>query len=714
MSVSTRAVLDRWWATRPVQAVAAVAATAGLLLLVFRLGVAKPVPLGILLFGAVTGASYGLIAVALIIVYRSNRVINFALAELGVLGAVLFENLDRAWHWPWAAALVAGVVFTGLVSMILERTIAQRFFRSPRLILTVVTIGLAQIVVFCEFALDAAFGSPLASATLNTPLSSLHLSFGGVVFDGNAVLLLASVPVIVLLLDLFLGRTSWGVATRAASENLDRAALLGVPVKTVSTLSWGLAGVIVAIAVELRSPVVGLISGSTLIGPDLLLRALTAAVIARFESIGVAVVAGLAVGVVEQGLYYAYGGSNLSDAVFVGFIIAALLFQRSESERADSLRSSSWALIEEDRPLPPELASLLKVRVARAGWWLVLASAVIVVPALLSSSSIYLASEVVIIALVGISLVVLMGWSGQISLGQLGIAALGAATVARLTADLHWDFIVSLLVGSAVGAAAALLLGVAAFRIRGFYFAVTSLAFAVAVETFFLNPTSFPLLALVHRPERPLLLSRFDLSGELAYYYFCLALLVVVVLAVVALRRSRTGRVLIAMRDNDRAARSFGISRTRTHLLGFALSGYIAGLAGGLLAIHDQAVVAGTYSPEASITVFSMVVVGGLGSIRGAIAGTVAIEGAILLLPPQWSPLVAGAGLLLVLLIMPGGLGRAMTIVRDALVVRLVGRPVQYAGTESGDVTPILAGFASATNKATSVVDPDAVDEALP
>src|ERR1700694_3231042 len=154
----------------------------------------RHVPGGILLYGAVTGSIYSLLATGFVLVYRANRIINFALAEIGVFGAVLFENLVRASGWPWLAAAIVGLLTSALLALALERRIAQRFFTAPRLILSVVTIGMAQIVAFGEFLITQGFGTFGAQAGLHTPLSNFRFSVTCLVFDGNAVLLLGAVP----------------------------------------------------------------------------------------------------------------------------------------------------------------------------------------------------------------------------------------------------------------------------------------------------------------------------------------------------------------------------------------------------------------------------------------------------------------------------------------------------------------------------------------
>ncbi|TMM17435.1 MAG: ATP-binding cassette domain-containing protein [Actinobacteria bacterium] len=673
-----------------VQAGAWALGAALVLVVVFHLLLPRQVPYGVLLYGLVTGSTYSLTAIGLILVYRANRIINFALAEIGVFGAVLFENLIRASGWPWPAALVVGVAAAGAAGLVLELALARRFFDSSRLVLSVATIGMAQLVAFGEYAVARAFSGQPASAGLHTPLSDLHFQITGVVFNGNTVLLIAVVPLVALALGAFLRRTDLGVATRASAENTERAALLGIPVRRLATVAWVVAALLAGLATVLRSPVVGVVSGSTLQGPTLLLGALTVAVLARFENIRVAVVAGLAVGAIDQGLYYADRGSTVSNIVFVGLIIVALLLQPRRRDRSDDPEATSWEAIDVVRPLAAWQRRLPAVRWGRLGIWTAVAAVVVALPAILTPSRVFLASDVVVYAMVAVSLVVVTGWSGQISLGQFGIVAIGAAVAARLSADVGWDFLLALILGGAAGAVVSMVLGAAAFRIRGFLFAVTSLGFAVAVSSFFLNARFFPYLLPTHRPERPVLFGQLDLNGELAYFYFSLAVLALLVLAVAALRRTRTGRVLIAMRDNDRAARSFGIGRITSQLMAFALSGFVAGVAGGVLAAHDHAVSASAFAPAASIAVFSMAVIGGVGSLLGAVLGVVLVRGVTLSLTAQWAQLTTGLGLLLVLLVFPGGLGRAVGVARDALVRRLGHGAAPPPGVPADAAAPTL------------------------
>jgi branched-chain amino acid transport system permease protein len=265
-------------------------------------------------------------------------------------------------------------------------------------------------------------------------------------------------------------------------------------------------------------------------------------------------------------------------------------------------------------------------------------------------SVVNLMSVALVWGMVAISLVVLTGWGGHISLGQFAIVGAGAVVAGNLMEHLDLDL--------------ALLLGLPALRIRGPFLAVTTLAFAVALDSYVLNITIFPEIT-PDIGDRPVLWRRFPLESERATYYLCLALLGVVMLVAHGVRRSRSGRVLVATRENERAAGAAAVPTTATKLSGFVLAGVIAGIAGGLHVLILHRTGAGTFQPTMSLEVFSMAVIGGLGSVGGALLGVFGlrlleqvVDGAVRLV-------VTGAGLLFILLFLRGGLAQALVHVRD-------------------------------------------------
>ena len=196
-------------------------------------------------------------------------------------------------------------------------------------------------------------------------------------------------------------------------------------------------------------------------------------------------------------------------------------------------------------------------------------------------------------------------------------------------------------------------------RLRGLYLAVTTLAFALAVQSWLLNEKWFHWFpASNQRLERPPLFGRIDIDGATAYYWYAVIIVTAVVFAsVIAVRRSRTGRVIVAVRDNERVAQSFAVPAVRAKLTAFTMSGAIAGI-GGALHVHlNQAFSLGTFSGNENLRVFVAAVVGGLGSPVGAVLGATYLRGTQwFITDPSGIYLTTAAGVLLVLLIVPGGL----------------------------------------------------------
>ena len=623
--------------------------------------------IGIMSFGLVVGGLNALMAVALILIYRTNKIINFAQAEIGVFGAVFFQRLASNAGWPYFVALAAGVACSAALAGLIEYFFVRRFFKAPRLILTVATIGIAQLVSYFTLVIPDFGGQVTASATLKSPFYDITRDIAGFRFRGDAFVALAALPVIVVLLNLFF-RTRFGTAARAASENSDRAGLLGVPVKQVSTVLWIVGGVLVGVAAALRVPMLGvsIIGG----GSGFMLRALAAAVIAKMENLKVAVMAALVLGVIEQTVFAAYAGSTVTDAILLLVIVVALLVQKQTAVRSET-DGSSWSVVEEVKAIPAELRDLVAIKAARYGLLTALVAVLVALPFFIGDAKEYQLQTVIVYGMVAVSLVVLTGWSGQVSLGQFAIVGFGAAVCSKLLVDLQWDLLVAMFAGTLAGGAVSMVLGLVALRVKGFFFAVTTLGFAVAVPNFFLDRRYFSWLVLdeFSRVNRPMLLERFDLTQESTFYWFSLLLLGIVILTVRSLRRSRIGRVLIAVRDNEKSAQSYGISQAKAKMMTFAISGMIAGLAGALYTIQQQVdpgSSANAYAPGASLQVFSMVVIGGLGSVPGALLGAVYVRWAILNLSAQLALLATGAGLLFMLLIIPGGLGKVLFSLRDA------------------------------------------------
>jgi ABC-type branched-subunit amino acid transport system ATPase component/ABC-type branched-subunit amino acid transport system permease subunit len=659
----------------------------GTLVCYLALQLVWPTPAGIVVQGIIIGALTALVSFGIALIYRANRVVNFAQADLGVVPAALAIMLITRSHTTlsvngvkttstgisyWIAVPIALVVAVLLGSLV-ERLLIRRFSRAPRLILMVVTIGLSQVLAGAGTAIPFLFGSTLPPQRYPSPFD-FSFTISPIVFRGNDLLaVIVSVVAIVGLLS-FLRFTSIGIAIRASAESADRASLLGINVGRTQNVAWVMATVLSTVAMILRAGILGLPIGSAF-GPAILLRALAAAVIGRMENFGVMLAAACGLGIVETAIIWNTGSATLVDPVLFVIVIGALLLQRGRSEsRAEDQAISSWQNSDAVRPVPRELAGLPEVVWAKRALAAVLGLVVLALPVVLSDGNINLAAAVFIFGIIAVSLVILTGWSGEISLGQMAFVGIGSAVAGGLNVHFGWDLTLTTLAAGLVGAGASVVIGLPALRIRGLFLAVSTMAFALATSSYLLNRKYFGYLPdnLTQRVERLPLLGKTDISSETAFYYVCAGALVVTLWAVRGLQRSRTGRILIAARENPRAAQAFGVDLTRAKLTAFALSGFFASFAGGLFAVHQRAVGQGVFAPAESVRALTMVVVGGLGSVPGALLGAVFLKSTEwfnTIVPQQYRFLFtfagSGVGLIAVLWFVPGGLGAVMYRIRD-------------------------------------------------
>ena len=654
----------------PVLRLAAVVAGIPLFVSVFF---AHDPPLGVYLNGVVIGSLYALLGAGLILIYRANRIISFAQAELGAVPALAGLLMYRVWDLNYF--LVLGVVIGGslVLGAFVEFVIIRRFRRAPRLILTVATIGVAQLLAFFEIFLPRwiriggdNFGEGFIEI-VRSPLGKHGTDIYGVRFTLDHLIVLLVVAALAFGLGAFLKRSVFGLAARAAAENLDRAALLGIPVGRVTTLVWMIAALFSAIGVFGRVQLGGSTFGGGL-GPSVLLTGLTVAVVARMDSLPIAFVAGLSLGALDQGLLFATRNDTITTVVQLFVILAVLLAQRSKLSRAQDTGVATWQAVQQFRPIPRELRLEPAVIAWRYGTKVAVGGALLALPFLVGFRQ-SLASVGLIYAIVGISMVILTGWAGQISLGQFAFVGIGAAVASGVVTNLHWNFFLVLPLAGLVGGMVAVVVGLPALRLEGLYLAVTTLGFAAVTHVYILNRNYFSWLlpASAEVVDRPMLYGRFDLDNDNTFYFVCLAVLLLVIVCVNGLRSSQAGRVLLASRDNGRAAESYGINLARTKLAAFAISGFVAAVAGALFAYLQRAVDSVVFSPQASIEIFTMAVIGGLTSIPGALAGAAYVTVFRYFLP-DYSLLATGAGMLFLLLFFPGGLSEVGYRLRDAFL----------------------------------------------
>ena len=433
----------------------------------------------------------------------------------------------------------------------------------------------------------------------------------------------------------------------------------------------------------------------TALGLVVLLRALAALTLGNLTNLPAIALSAVALGVLETAVVSHESSTAESKAVLAAVIVIALLLrsllQRSDS-RADNDTTSTWQAAEEVRPIPPELRGVREVQVVRAAVVSIVLVGLLVLPHLLDTAQSIKASAVLVFAIIGISVIVLTGWAGQVSLGQMAFVAFGAAVVAKLTFEWNVDLLLALPIASVVGAAVAIAVGLPALRQRGLFLAVTSLGFSLATTKYFLND-NFWIGSWVHdnRFDRMPLLGRVDIDTPTRIYYVTLAGLGLTLVTMRGVRRTRTGRVLLALRENEAATQTFGISPVRAKLTGFALSGAVAAFAGGLFAYNSHRYQEEIYAPTESIAVFTMAVIGGLGTLAGGMFGALYLQGITWFLPGAWVLLASGIGVLAVLLVIPNGVGGLLFSIRDQWLRWVARRKEIIVPSLLADVAPTAA-----------------------
>lgn len=624
-----------------------------------------------IILGLVNGLSYAILGVGLVLIYKSGRFINFAHGNLGALAAVLFGTLVIDVGMPFWVALPLVLLGAGAVGALIELTVIRRLFESPRLVLVVATIALSQLLLFLTI-------QPWAQADQQElVLSGYPTAFEAQVTVGNVVLsaadlsVLAVVPLLALALAAFFRWSPYGQAIRAAAENPDAARLAGISVARMSTIVWVLAAVLAAVTAILLAPNRPVFQVGAL-GPSILVRALGAGLVGRMTNLPITFAAGIGLGVVEAVAFAESNAGGITDLVVFIVVMAALAFRARELSQTARSADAGISFGAETRELPADVAAIPGVRRLRTGSILgcaLLAAALPLLPVLglNTSAKTFLLTLVCGYAIVGLSLTVLTGWAGQVSLGQFALVGVGAFAAARLGDTVPLP--VMLVSAGLVGVVVAIIVGLPAVRIQGLFLAVSTLAFAVVAEGW-----AFQQEVFVVEPAGVFLPRPGLFRSERAVYWLALSLVIAFAWLAGNLRRTGPGRLLIAVRDNDRAAGSEGVSTTGTRLLGFAISGFMAACAGVIFAFARQNFTATDFDPTTSLTVLLMVIVGGLGSIGGALLGAVFLFGIPVIFDSSdvVQLLTSAVGVLVVLLFLPGGLISLVHQARDAIIARSV------------------------------------------
>jgi branched-chain amino acid transport system permease protein len=621
--------------------------------------------------GLGAGALVASIALGVVLIYRGSGVINVATGAIAMVAAYIFWAL-RTGHFgfelPTAPAFALTLVCMAVFGVLMELLIFRPLRNTAPLAKLAASLGLLLVL---ESAMILIFGNSLKSAPAVLPSDTVTV-FDRVV-PKDRFLLTAIVIVVAALLTALYRWTPFGLATRAASENEASAMLVGLSPSTLAVMNTVLACVVAGGLGVLVAPLIALDAQTLALQ---VVPALAAALLAGFTSFFIACFAGLAIGAVQSLLlYWSTQGWFPTDTsgtpihglpeLFVFLVVVLALFLRGAS------LPGRGELVEKRLPAVPRPERLLRPGVL---------AAIVGVVCLIAFP--YDFRQSLINSLLGVliclSLVVIVGFVGQISVVQLALAGVAGFTMSHLTTDLGgvWAaFPVSLLIGAATATVVGLLIAVSALRVRGVSLVVVTLAAAVALEQFgFLNerwggqasgsPVTQPKLGGLDLSPDASFRGLDDKIPSPVFGFLVLAAVILLAMLVANVRRSSLGQRMLAVRSNERAAAAAGINVRNTKLAGFGIAAFVAGMAGALYAYNFGSVSYSRFGALAALALIAFTYFGGITMVSGAIiAGIGATEGLLphgfdewLGLSGNWAFLIGGIALIVTLLVHPEGI----------------------------------------------------------
>jgi ABC-type branched-subunit amino acid transport system ATPase component/ABC-type branched-subunit amino acid transport system permease subunit len=572
-----------------------------------------------ILLGAATGALTALVALAVVIVYRVSGVLNFAAPALGAVGAFVCYTLRDDHGWATAPALVVGLGVGTALGLLTWAALALLHGSSllSRLIATLALLSATQSAMLVIWPDQSSQPRPLL------PDRTIVL-FGDVRITQDRLILIGLALVLALVLGLVYRYTLFGLATSAVSENRRVASIARWAPGRVEFVNHLIAGFLAALAAILLAPILTL-NGAIL--SVALLPALAAALVGRFSSFAITVAAALGIGILqsEVSLFQPDIASALdvSPASLTGLSQAVpliiILVVAVVSGRLRPARGESVARL----PLPGS------GQITR--WALVVGIAVGAVLVVTAESYADALITTFGMSIIVASVVVVSGYAGQLSLCQYALAGFGAWASARAASDLGVGFPIALVLGVVATIGVGVLVALPAIRTRGVTLAIVTLALALVFSSLIFQNASmtggFEGIGIAS-PE----ILGWDISAGLhpqRYAGIVLVALVLVSLVVANLRIGATGRQMIAVRSNERAAAALGISVIGVKVYAFAVGAGIAAVGGILLGFREGSVQFSNFNVFGSILLVQYAVIGGIGWISGAVAGAVASPGGI-------------------------------------------------------------------------------------
>ena len=668
-----------------------------------------------LLLGLGNGGVFAALAMALVVTYRASGVLNFATGAQALYAAYTYSLLRNGQllqpipglsptislgtnlgFWP-ALLLTLGIqAAMGAVAYLLVFRPLRNHRPVAKAVASIGLMGLLTAVVTYQVGTASVI-------EVNPIFPQNHVSFLGVNISVDRLLLAGIIIALGIVLTVLFRFTRFGLATRASAETEVGALVSGLSPDRIALLNWMISFVVCGIAGILIAPLVPLQPGTYTL---FIVPALAAAVVGRFHSLGWAITAGLGIGALESLSVYV-NGVHPGFPAGAGELIPLVLVLVVLAVRGQTM---------------PSRGTLMQVTLGRAPrphWRL--PTAVIGTAAGIAAIYLFTGNDraalyaSMITGVITLSLVVVTGYTGQISLAQLTFAGVSAYILSTFASSWGIPFPVAPIMAALVAAAAGVLIGIPALRVRGLMLGVVTLTFAAGVEAIWFNNNSIDGGASGLAIPTPRLFGM-DLgigSGQdfprPAFGILCLVVLVLVALGVSWLRTSRLGSAMLAVRADERSAAAAGINVVKVKLIAFAIAAFIAGLGGSLLAYQLGNVTFQDFDAYLGLVTFSVVVVAGITSVSGGILAGVISAGGILVAVissgvgsggvDNWYGVVAGIGVILTVIFNPDGIvGPTHLFLEQRRVRGVLARPggalvpTLQSGTETPPTpTPVLA-----------------------
>lgn len=627
-----------------------------------------------LLLGLGTGAVYAALGLGLVLTYRGAGIINFAHAATAMYIAYIYSELratgdlvqpiiglpariDLGGPVATLPALLIALLCGVVLAVVMYGLVFRPLRAAPTLAKVVSTIGITlvlQAIVVLRFGSDARGIAPILPAD---PIDLL-----GAAVPSDRFWLAGIVLALAVLLWLVATRTRFGLATRAAAGNEQGAILLGYSPERLAAINWVLATVVAGLLAILAAPITGL---DPLTYTLLIVPALAVAMVAGFRGFLVVTLAGLALGMVQAEITYLQSvwswlpRTGLQDAVPLVVIVVVMVVTGGALPTRATLREGR----------PPTVPRAGRIAVPTAIAFAVALVALLVLQGPFRVGLINSLSA----SIVCLSLVVLTGFLGQVSLAQMTFAGAAGFALAKLAGPLGIPFPIAPLLAVLIATGVGLLVAVPALRIRGISLTIVTLAAAVAIErAVFANDA----ITGGYQGSTVIAPAPFgiDLSigaggtyPRAAFGIFVLVVLTAVAVGVLLLRRSVLGQRMLAVQANERAAAAAGISVAGTKILGFAISAAIAGLAGCVIAWQQTQLSFSSFDVFVSMSFLAVAYLGGITSVGGAIAAGLIVNGGLVFTAlDRWigfgpyETLVIGLGLVLTAILNPEGIAGAL------------------------------------------------------